>query len=365
MTSELKDLAIPASDAFVEVKLFDIGAPPNVPIEVPAALFLSPVLSGHERLSAPMFASLIEHGTTKQRVMFDLGPRKDAENSPPSISDTVKNGAVKVTVEKDVTEQLVEGGVSLETISAVIWSHAHFDHIGDMSKFPSTTELVIGQGTVRDTYPANPKASLLESDFADRKVTELNFDKSGLSIGGFAALDYFNDGSLYLLSVPGHLSGHITALARVASDSFLLLGGDSCHHAGQLRPTEALHKHYPCPGQIIAAARHSISTKYFSSSGPEDGFNLAIHKEPLLQLPEGPSVYEDVVTAAESLRKLRAFDANPDVFVIIAHDASLVPIVELYPATLNEWKAKGYKERGLWAFVDESNPAFRFNTKPQ
>jgi len=180
-------------------------------------------------------------------------------------------------------------------------------------------------------------------------------------------VDYFDDGSLYLLSVPGHLSGHIVALARVASNSFLLLGGDSCHHVGQLRPTEALHIHHPCPGQLITAARHSISTKYFPSSnhgdgGAKDGFNLTTRTVPLLQLPVGP-FYEDLVTARESVRKLGAFDANPDVFVVIAHDASLVPIVELFPASLNEWKAKGYKERGLWAFVDENNPAFRFNTK--
>lgn len=113
-----KDLGIPASNSYVQVKLFDVAAPP---VKIPAAFFLSPVLSGHENISLPIYASLIEHDLTKKRVMFDLGARKDIDNCAPAISDMTKNGTINILVEKDITEQLTEGGVPLETISAVIW----------------------------------------------------------------------------------------------------------------------------------------------------------------------------------------------------------------------------------------------------
>ncbi|KAF8070092.1 hypothetical protein FPV67DRAFT_1651638 [Lyophyllum atratum] len=51
----------------------------------------------------------------------------------------------------------------------ILTSPAFTYPFGDMSKFPPTTELVVGQGTVRDIYPASPNGSLLESDF--RSVT--------------------------------------------------------------------------------------------------------------------------------------------------------------------------------------------------
>jgi hypothetical protein len=64
-----------------------------------------------------------------------------------------------------------------------------------------------------------------------------------------------------------------------------------------------------------------------------------------------------------SLEKILTFDANPDVFVLIAHDPSLHDVLEMFPADLNAWKEKGWKEKGTWAFLDEKNPAFRFAPK--
>lgn len=84
---------------------------------------------------------------------------------------------------------------------------------------------------------------------------------------------------------------------------------------------------------------------------------------PLLTIPEGPSAYADPATARESLNKLLAFDASADVFVLIAHDPSLHHVLEMFPADLNAWKDKGWKERATWAFVDETNPGFRFKPR--
>ena len=41
--------------------------------------------------------------------------------------------------------------------------------------------------------------------------------------------DYFGDNSLYLLDSPGHMVGHLMALARTGENEFIIMGGDGCH----------------------------------------------------------------------------------------------------------------------------------------
>jgi hypothetical protein len=136
--------------------------------------------------------------------------------------------------------------------------------VGDPSSFDNHTALIVGPGfqaKVLPGYPANPNATFLESDYAGRELREISFEgnkSSGvLTIGQFQAFDYFADGSYYLLSMPGHAVGHLGGLARVTSnpDSFIFMGGDSCHHAGELRPS----KYRPLPENISPNPFTSVS----------------------------------------------------------------------------------------------------------
>jgi hypothetical protein len=159
-----------------------------------------------------------------------------------------------------------------------------------------------------------------------------------------------------------HISGHICALARVTPDSFVFLGADSCHHAGLLRPTSQLHKYFPCPGELLAATRSSVSATHFSPLDATGSFDLAARTTPLLDIPEG-GFFDDPVTARLSLKKIHSFDANEDVFMVLAHDESLVHVVGPFPTLLDGWKAKGWKKLVTWAFLEEKNPAFMFNAR--
>jgi len=53
------------------------------------------------------------------------------------------------------------------------------------------------------------------------------------------AINLFGDGSLYLIDAPGHMSGHIAALARIASNAFVLLAADTCHSRQCYVPSSA------------------------------------------------------------------------------------------------------------------------------
>ncbi|KAK7026514.1 hypothetical protein VNI00_015594 [Paramarasmius palmivorus] len=347
--------SIPPSSSTVTVRMINVSSKDAF---VPAAFLLEPVLPGRENLPVPTFAFLIEHG--ERRIMFDLGIRKDLDKLPPAqLASLSALPEFNLTVERDVVEQLTDEGIQPSDIDTVIWSHTHLDHIGDMSKFPPTTTLVIGPGSDRASYPTMPKAMLLDSDFAGHEIHELSFSDASIVIGGLPALDFFGDGSFYVVDMPGHCPGHIVGLARVTPTTFILLGGDTCHHPGEMRPNPLVHKTFPCPEHILASTRQTVSTKYFSTGGSQ--FDLAKRTTPLLSVPSGQSFYTDRETSIQSIKVLSELDADPNIFVAIAHDITLLGIVDLFPATLDAWKEKGWKEQVMWKFLEEDSLAFRFN----
>ena len=167
---------------------------------------------------------------------------------------------------KSVPEILNDNNIDISTIEAIIWSHHHFDHTGDPSTFPPSPALIVGPGvtkTILPGYPDNANSTLLASDSANRTLIELDFAPTSppnpnpnktpssnpkfptLQISNLPAIDYFADGSFYLLHTPGHAIGHICGLARATvgtndKDSFILLAGDAFHHPGELRPSDWL-----------------------------------------------------------------------------------------------------------------------------
>ncbi|KAJ7119824.1 hypothetical protein C8R44DRAFT_922188 [Mycena epipterygia] len=171
------DFGIPASSATVDVRVFNVG---NANLTNTTHAFVAPVLPGHETITFPMFAFLVEHKKTQTRLMFDLGMRKDVWNFVPTVASYFgPSGFMHVDSPKDITEQLQDGGISLASIDTVIWSHTHYDHID------------------------SPTASLQASDFAGHNVTKVDFAASKLTFSGLKAVDYFGDGSFYLLDTPG------------------------------------------------------------------------------------------------------------------------------------------------------------------
>lgn len=120
----------------------------------------------------------------------------------------IQSAKAVVEVEQDVADQLRKANIPLESINSIIWSHHHMDHTGDPSLFPPSTELLVGPGFKLDKatapgYPKNMDALVTDDAFIGRDLVELDF-RSAIDIGGFLALDFFQDGSLYLLRSNGH-----------------------------------------------------------------------------------------------------------------------------------------------------------------
>jgi len=335
-------------------------------LEVPLGNFMSPVQPGHEILKGPAFSFLIEHSSGR-KFLFDLGCRKDWQKFPPKVLAIVTQPDWKIEVEKSVADILQENGVDAAggAIEGIIWSHWHYDHIGDPSTFPGSTDLWVGPGT-KETflpgYPANADSVLLESDFAGREVKVADFQSKPLKIGKYPAIDFFGDGSFYLLDAPGHAVGHICGLARTTStseggaeDTFVFMGADTAHHGGEFRPTEYL----PLPKNISP----SPYKRFHPAFCPGEVFEK-IHPQhkgtsPFYNINEG--IPFDKELAHATCGQMQEFDALDNVFVIIAHDGSLLePEVGMtwFPhVTLKDWKKNDLARKARWGFLADFTQA--------
>ena len=61
----------------------------------------------------------------------------------------------------------------------------------------------------------------------------------------------------------------------------------------------------------------------------------------------------DIDETTETIRRLEEFDASEDIFVILAHDESLLSIIDFYPQQANGWKAKGWGSVAKWRFLKD------------
>ena len=266
-------------------------------------------------------------------------------------------GNVHVTA--DVPDMLNSASVPLSSIDFAIWSHHHPDHTGDLTLFPKSTSLVVGPGfkTRPLTYPGKPvgpNAETLHEAFEGRELIELDFGGSAstLKVAGLRAIDWFDDGSFYLLEAPGHTADHIMALARTSADKFVLLAGDGAHHCGEFRPsllTPLPDTISPSPFEDSTSASSCPCSLFQSIHPSPESFRTTPFYEAAAHQVEDP------VAKRATLDALRTFDMSPDVLIILTHDASLLDVLEFFPkADLTGWeKQPSRKDVGQWRFLND------------
>ncbi|PLN78366.1 Metallo-hydrolase/oxidoreductase [Aspergillus taichungensis] len=353
---------IPFSQSTLSVKLINpVNAGPSR-----LHRFMAPAVPGMETHdNFPSFSFLLEHTASGRKLVWDLGIRKDYQNYSPKIASYIPTTGYNIQVEKNVADILAENGVRGKDVEAVIWSHWHWDHIGDPSTFPPTTDLVVGPGfkeALLPGAPANPDSPIQESDYSNRNLREITFTgPNTLQIGPFRAYDYFSDGSFYLLDTPGHAIGHLCGLARTTpspNPTFILLGGDVCHNAAIFRPSPQR----PIPEKVTIPP-------FSTPSGSRPGYTICPgHAWESLQTSRGRKPNQplfdatfgyDIPLAMQTRDKLQEVDALDEVLVIIAHDAQVRDAVPHFPEALNGWRGSEWAKGLRWAFLDNLEPYWR------
>lgn len=333
----------------------------------PSKPLIEPIVQGHELLNLPTFSWLIVNERSEEHVLFDLGARRDWENLPPHVSAIIESSCAGINVTEDVPSILERANIPLDNIKAAILSHWHFDHSGDLSLFPQSVSAIVGPGfrsQFAPFFPENAESPFHSSDFAGRNLIELEHDSFNATIASFRAHDFFGDGSFYLLHAPGHTQEHLIGLVRTTANpesTFVVLGADSCHFGGVIRPTLAQpmpsifdeHNLVNIPQDL---PKPCLCSDFIQSLRDHDQARV----KPFYGLSTASgSFYTNPAEARDTMAKLATLDAMENVLVTIAHDPTLgevLPTILDHPdsdASVNRWKEMGWKDKCLWGWLKE------------
>jgi glyoxylase-like metal-dependent hydrolase (beta-lactamase superfamily II) len=136
--------------------------------------------------------------------------------------------------------------LSFPSRSSLQLTITQWDHVGTPEDFTSS-QFVVGSGTIHlleNGAPPHYPVEIFDPDLLPRDRTKELPPTSSTSTTANAsqtthtwsslatfpnAIDFFGDGSLYVIDTPGHLFGHVNLLARLGPNKWAYLGGDCCH----------------------------------------------------------------------------------------------------------------------------------------
>jgi glyoxylase-like metal-dependent hydrolase (beta-lactamase superfamily II) len=229
------ELPLPGGQAGATVRLHpllagEILAPPDLIERPPGRLALLRALRRSREewvwLPVPMF--LVEHPGAGV-VLVDTGLHPSIALDPAQNFGRIASRfyEFRMTPEQAPAHQLAERGIHAADVSVVLMTHLHTDHASAVSEFPRATfvtdgrewEAAIARGGLTRGY----RREQFDHGFDWRTV-----DYEAPEIDSFAtfgnSVDVFGDGSVRLLSTPGHTPGHQSVLLRLSGREALLTG---------------------------------------------------------------------------------------------------------------------------------------------
>ena len=164
---------------------------------------------------------LIKRGS--EWVLWDTGVPQATLNDPKGWSTLPK--LIVYHLDKTITGQLAEIGLKTSDITYVAISHTHGDHIGNVGLFPNSTILMQRVEYTWISSPDGPNDNVNQLKALARKL--LGTPKQLRLLDGDT--DVFGDGSVTLISTPGHTPGSQSLLVHLKNSGFIILSGDVVH----------------------------------------------------------------------------------------------------------------------------------------
>jgi N-acyl homoserine lactone hydrolase len=164
-----------------------------------------------ETIRFPVPAYLVE--TATERILIDTGLNPAAIAEPAAYYGRPDVFAV-FTLEQ---EQSIPEQLDLGTLTKVVLTHLHWDHVGGLHLIPASVPVVIQR---REWQAGHDDAAVHRNHFLPRDYSDDR--RQMILIDGDH--DLLGDGSIELLLTPGHTPGHQSI--RIAD---LVLGVDVAH----------------------------------------------------------------------------------------------------------------------------------------
>ena len=183
------------------------------------------------RVPIPCF--LVEHPGAGP-ILVDTGLHASVAENPAATLGRRAKAAYTIHMEPgwSAAEQLRDDhGLEPGDVRLVIMTHLHYDHAGAIADFPRATfvvDAVEWRAATHGGFLQGYRRALFDHPFEWRTV---RFDAPEVeSFASFGrTLDLLGDGSVRLLSTPGHTKGHVSVLLRLSGGRELLLTADAAY----------------------------------------------------------------------------------------------------------------------------------------
>jgi N-acyl homoserine lactone hydrolase len=225
-------MAVPASAVAVEAEVLVAGF-----LKMPRAYAFRPqglraLARGGPALRAPVLSYIVRH-PTEGPVLIDTGLHPDATRS---LRDEYGPffGLMFRSLEpasQTFADHLRAHGVELGDVRTVVMTHLHLDHTGGMRLLPNAEFVVDAREWAAATgRRAGMLGFVAEHLPAPERMRQIDLEHEGEPHGPFArSVDLLGDGSIRLLSTPGHTPGHLSVLLRLPDDREVLVVGDAAY----------------------------------------------------------------------------------------------------------------------------------------
>ena len=154
-------------------------------------------------------------------MLWDAGLADSIADSPNGV--TRGQGAIRSVVRKTLSSQLAEIGVKPEEVTHIAFSHMHADHVGNANAF-ARARLYIQEAEYEAAFGPDAAKFGFDPSNYDRLRSDVVLKLNG-------DYDVFGDGSVTIVSTPGHTPGHQSLLVRLPKRGAVVLSGDVVHSA--------------------------------------------------------------------------------------------------------------------------------------
>ena len=165
------------------------------------------------RMSVPCFLIRHPHGT----LLWDTGLGDTIADRPGGVELAP---GIRATVPVKLVDQLEALHLTPADIGFLAFSHWHEDHTGNANLFGKATWILQRRELAAATGHAPPPFEALAPVSAWRTARKRIIDGD---------TDVFGDGSVRILSMPGHTPGHQVLEVRLPHAGVILLAGDLYH----------------------------------------------------------------------------------------------------------------------------------------
>jgi len=176
----------------------------------------SPGINVGKPMTFSNHAYLIKHGS--DWLLWDTGLDDRMIDIP---GGEVVAHDVRGIVTKTLASQLEEIGIRPDDVTVMIFSHAHFDHVGNSRLFKRARWIVQRREHAAMFGPDTGHYGFIPELYADMRHHPVHLIEGDQ--------DVFGDGSVTVISTPGHTPGHQSLMVRLKKAGTIILSGDVAH----------------------------------------------------------------------------------------------------------------------------------------